>query len=797
NRAWGLALRKRFCRSFDFELQASAGDNGVVLSLGPQHSFAIEALFKVLSAQNGEDLLKQAVLASPIFQTRWRWNLTRSLAVLRFRGGKKVPPQLQRFRSDDLLAAVFPASAGCLENHSGDVEIPDHPLVNQTMYDCLHEAMDLERWLKLLAGIHAGQVELVGLDTREPSPFSHELLNANPYAFLDDAPLEERRTRAVATRRSLSVEAFRDLGRLDPEAIAQVSREAWPVVRDADELLDVLNSMCLVTAEEGAAWRPSFEALLAAGRAAYVLRPGRQPAWTSAERWPLVRAVAKDAGIEPAMTLPAELAREWSAGEAMVVLLRGRVQCTGPTTAERLANHLGLDESMVSAALEALEAEGTVLRGSFIAGPGVGGSAKDGGIKPQTQWCDRRLLARIHRRTLDGLRRQIQPVEPVDYIRYLLEHQHLTSSSRQRGRGGVRSVLAQLEGFEVGAALWERRLLAGRIEGYEPRLLDELAMTGELVWGRLRPPRKDESEGPSSAPLTRAVPITLALRQHLSWLLPPARSTNEAYARSNARLVLETLQGRGALFVHELQATSGLLPTHLEEALHELAALGLVTADAFVGVRALVAAARSRGRGRRRGARRPAAASSGRWSLFPGFVPACADDERLAHWARLLLDRWGVLFRDVLVRETAAPAWGQLVPVLRRMEAKGEIRGGRFVAGVAGEQYALPGAVEQLRRMKDLPASGETIVLAAADPAHLAGIITDEPRVPITHTNTVAIRDGRLLAAWQAGEARFFADLPATEAREIQSRLRRIEPSRPQPAQPPLRKPAAQSVLFD
>ncbi|HEX3656168.1 MAG TPA: DEAD/DEAH box helicase [Pirellulales bacterium] len=800
NRAWGLALRKRFCRSFDFELQASAGDNGVVLSLGPQHSFAIDALFKVLSAQNGEDLLKQAVLASPIFQTRWRWNLTRSLAVLRFRGGKKVPPQLQRFRSDDLLAAVFPASAGCLENHSGDVEIPDHPIVNQTMYDCLHEAMDLDRWLKLLAGIHEGQVELVGLDTREPSPFSHELLNANPYAFLDDAPLEERRTRAVATRRSLSVEAFRDLGRLDPEAIAQVSREAWPLVRDADELLDVLNSMCLVTAEEAVAWRPSFDALVAAGRATRVLRPGRQPAWSSAERWPLVQAVAKDATIDPAITLPAELVREWSAGEAMVVLLRGRVQCTGPTTAEGLANHLGLDEAMVSAALEALEAEGTVLRGSFIVGPS-NGEAKGNGIKPQTQWCDRRLLARIHRRTLDGLRRQIQPVDPIDYIRYLLEHQHLTSSSRHRGRSGVRNVLAQLEGFEVGAALWERRLLAGRIEDYEPRMLDELAMTGELVWGRLRPPRKDETEGPSSAVLTRAVPITLALRKHLNWLLPPGRTTNEAYARSNAQLVLEALQSRGALFVHELQAISGLLPTHLEEALQELAALGLVTADAFVGVRALVAAARAHGRRRRPGARRPAAASSGRWSLFPGFVAACSDDERLARWAGLLLDRWGVLFRDVLVRETAAPAWGQLLPVLRRMEAKGEIRGGRFVAGVAGEQYALPGAVEQLRRMKELPPSGETIVLAAADPAHLAGIITDEPRVPVTHTNTVAIRDGRLLAAWQAGEARFFADLPSAEAREIQWRLRRIEPSRPQPAQPPVpspaRKTAAQSVLFD
>ncbi|HEX4148968.1 MAG TPA: helicase-related protein, partial [Pirellulales bacterium] len=602
NRAWGLALRKRFCRSFDFELQASAGDDGVVLSLGPQHSFAIDALFKMLSPQNGEQLLKQAVLASPIFQTRWRWNLTRSLAVLRFRGGKKVPPQLQRFRSDDLLAAVFPASAGCLENHSGDVEIPDHPLVRQTIHDCLREAMDIERWLALLGEIHGGGVELVGLDTREPSPFSHELLNANPYAFLDDAPLEERRTRAVATRRSLSIEAFRDLGRLDSEAIAQVSREAWPLVRDADELLDVLNSMCLVTADEGAAWSESFRQLVAAGRAARVLRAGQAEAWTSAERWPLVQAVVRDARAEPAIVLPPELAREWSAGEAMITLLRGRVQCSGPTTAEHLAAHLGVEAGMVAAALEALEAEGTVLRGSFMAEPGNGESQP--GRRTQIQWCDRRLLARIHRRTLDGLRRQIQPVEPVDYIRYLLEHQHLTPTSRHRGRGSVHKVLAQLEGFEAGAALWERRLLAARIEGYEPRWLDELAMTGELVWGRLRTPRKDDADGPSSAVMTRAVPITLALRQHLGWLLPSERAPTESFARSNARQVLETLSGRGALFVHELLALTALLPTHLEEALQELAALGLVTADAFVGVRALISAARGRTRGRRRHGRR-------------------------------------------------------------------------------------------------------------------------------------------------------------------------------------------------
>ena len=784
NRAWGLALRKRFCRSFDFELQASAGDNGVVLSLGPQHSFAIESLFKMLTPANAKTLLEQAMLAAPLFQTRWRWNLTRSLAVLRFQGGKKVPPQLQRFRSDDLLAAVFPASAGCLENHSGDIEIPDHPLMRQTVHDCLHEAMDLDRWIALLQASLTGEIELVPCDTREPSPFSHELLNSNPYAFLDPAPLEERRARAVATRRSLSLDDMRELARLDPQAIAQVRAEAWPTVRDPDELHDVLDSMCLVRADEARDWLPHFEQLTAAGRATRVVRADSPECWIAAERWPLVESLFPEAKAQPPLDLPERLRTPWQAHEAVVALVRGRMPHLGPLTAEELAQPLGLSTERASAALEALEGEGLVIRGRFTAEAYEPQPAK---FAPDTrlEWCDRRLLARIHRRTLDGLRRQIQPVEPADYIRFLCEHQHLTDGARLRGRGGVRKVLAQLQGYELAAGLWERRVLAARVEKYDPRQLDELSMSGELVWGRLRPPRKDEEQGPSAAVITRAVPIALALRENLAWLLPADRASLESFARSGARQVLEALSGRGALFQHELLAVTSLLPTHLAEALFELAALGLVTADAFAAVRSLAKPERIERLRRRKIRTRRSVQPSGRWTLFPGLVTRSTEQESLQHWAKQLLSRWGVVFRDLLQREPAAPPWGRLLPVFRKLEAQGEIRGGRFVAGVGGEQYALGAAVEQLRQMKDQAPSGKTLVLAAADPASLCGLITTEPRIAATHTNTVALRDGRLIASSQAGEVQFHVPLPTSEMRELERSLRQLEHVEPENAEPP------------
>jgi ATP-dependent Lhr-like helicase len=800
NRAWGLALRKRFCRSFDFELQAAADDDGIVLSLGPQHSFPIDALFKMLNTGNGEYLLKQALLAAPMFLTRWRWNATRALAVLRQQGGKRVPPPLQRMRAEDLLASVFPQTVGCLENHHGDIEIPDHPLVEQTVLDCLHEAMDLDRWLALLGQIERGEIELVARDTREPSPFSHKLLNANPYAFLDDAPLEERRARAVATRRTLSIESVQDLGRLDADAIRQVRADAWPVVRDADELHDALMSLGALPAADGAAWQPWFEELVRAGRAARCSphapreemraglspnpepRPGprgfphaeRDDYWIAAERLPLVRALWPDATIEPEITLPESLRREWESADARVALVRGRLQVSGPITAATMAAELNLEVGAVDAALVALEGEGVAMRGHFTPPePATNGN----GAALEIEWCERRLLARIHRLTLDGLRRRIEPVEVPDYLRFLVRHQRLVPDLKWRGQAGVREAVAQLQGYEAAAAAWERSLLPSRVRQYDPAWLDQLSMLGELTWGRLRPPRKSEEDGPSTAQITRACPIALCFRQDLGWLISTEPRTDRSFVRSNAQLVLETLEQRGALFPHELVALTQLMPTHVAEALHELAALGLVTADAFAAVRSFVdSSTRQReDRRRKRAGRKSSGANmaSGRWTLFPGIIEAPSESDRLQRWAWQLLERWGVVFRDLLAREPAAPSWGQLVGVYRRLEARGEIRGGRFVTGVAGEQYATSKAVELLRQVRDEPASGQWIVISASDPLNLCGILTDGPRVPATHVNALALRDGRYVATQQAGEIQFHTELPQELSVDMTRKLRR------------------------
>jgi ATP-dependent helicase Lhr and Lhr-like helicase len=756
NRAWGLALRKRFCRTFDFELQASADDNGIALALGPQHSFPLEDMFRLVNSRQAEQVLTQALLAAPMFQIRWRWNATRALAVLRSQGGKKVPPPLQRFRADDLLTAVFPAQTACQENRPVDVPVPDHPLVRQTVLDCLREAMDLDGWLEVLRDVEAGRIELVARDTREPSPFSYEILNANPYAFLDDAPLEERRARALAARRTLPLEEIRDLARLDPEAIARVRREAWPTVRDAEELHDALLSLAALPASEGAGWSAWFEELKAAGRAAEARRP-EGSLWIAAENAPEVKAAFPSAVLEPEPRLPESLRRDVSGTDAAVALARGRLGVSGPLSAAGLARALGLSEAAASAALGLLEAEGFALRGNF----------EEGADGPQ--FCERRLLSRIHRLTVEGARRAVQPVSTSDYWAFLAAHHHLTSAGRLEGRAGLHRAIQLLQGFEAPSGAWESDVLPGRVKGYDPAWLDDLSFSGELAWARLRPPsRADDDPAKPGGGLTRVVPVALALRSDLGWLLPPPEEPGELPARppamsAHARLVFDTLRSRGALFHGDLLSLTGLLASQLDDALSELAALGAVTADGFAAIRALTGGEKRLASRRRRGwAPRPrsAAERGGRWTLFPGHVAYAPAQDRLTNWVRLLLDRYGVVFRDLLERESVAPAWWRLVPVFRRLEARGEIRGGRFVADVSGEQYALPGAVDALRRLRDQGPDGQWLVVSAADPVNLAGILTAGRRLPATRGNRLLLRGGRPAAALQGGEVQFFEPLP-------------------------------------
>jgi ATP-dependent helicase Lhr and Lhr-like helicase len=722
----------------------------------------------MLKPEQARDHLVQALLAAPMFQIRWRWNATRALAVLRQRGGKKTPPPLQRFRADDLLTAVFPLQTACFEHRPPDIPVPDHPLVNQTVHDCLTEAMDVERWEKLLADVEQGRIKLVGKDTREPSPFSYSILNANPYAFLDDAPLEERRARAVASRRTLSADDMRDLARLDPEAIERVRAEAWPLVRDPEELHDALLSLTALPAAEGSPWKRFFEELSGQGRATEARRPSGPALWTAAERWMAVKALFPDAKAVPELTLPAELSQPVEAQEAAVALIRGRLEAVGPVTAAKLASDLGLQPSTIETALAALEAEGFAMQGRF--------TEPAGGV----EWCERRLLARIHRLTLDGARKRVQAVPPDVYWRFLGEYHHLLPDSHRDGRLGLYEAIGQLQGFEAAVGAWEADLLPGRVEKYQPEWLDTLSFSGELIWARLRPPGRAE-EAPKGGQITRVVPISLAFRTDLAWLLAPSQrdraATSLAAARAEARTVYEALKAQGALFLHDVAEVTGLPTSRVEDALSELAALGLVTADGFAAIRSLVPdrAAKARARSRWRRPRPAAYGRGGRWTLFPGRVGTMKDDERLQSWAWQLLRRYGVVFRDLLEREAASPSWWELAPVFRRLEAKGEVRGGRFVSGVGGEQYALAEAVEALRRNRD--GEDDWFVVSAVDPLNLTGVLTPGQRVTAVRGNRLLIRNGRVQAALQAGEVVFYEDAgPAKDKLARALKLQVVEP---------------------
>ncbi|MGA2182281.1 MAG: DEAD/DEAH box helicase [Bryobacteraceae bacterium] len=692
NRAWGLALRKRFCRTFNFELQAAATDNGILISLSELHAFPLELVFEFLKPQTVEHVLTQALLAAPMFTARWRWNASRALAILRFTGGNKVPAPILRMRSDDLLASVFPDQVACGENLEGEIRIPDHPLVNETIANCLHEAMDAGGLIRLLEDIQAGRVRTVAIDNAAPSPFSHEILSANPYAFLDDVPIEERRARAVQLRSSLRTDFVGGAGVLDPAVIVRIAAEAWPDVRNADELHDAL--LTLITLPPVAEWQAHFDELKATGRASVISRGGR-PLWVATERLAAV--------------------------DDSVLAVRGWMESLGPVTVEALAERLALSREEVEQALLTLEAEGQVLRGRFSVPEGAG----------EMEWCNRRVLARIHRATLGDLRREIEPVSALDFHRFLCRWQHLVAGSQLHGPDGALQIIRQLQGYEIAASAWETEVLARRVAKYKPEYLDELCLSGEVMWGRLsaHPAIADASGRHVRA--TRIAPISFFLRESVGWLADPrpaAEETQLAALSHSAHDILRALGEHGASFFSDLTRATGRLASEVEDALWELVAAGLVTADGFENLRALIDPKRRRGEGRARG-RRPRHAA-GRWALMRRSLPVAPVADRVEAFADQLVLRWGVLFRDLLTRETTAPFWRDLLPVLRRKEARGELRGGRFVSGLSGEQFASPEALDLLRAVRRAESRPEDdLRIANADPLNLTGIVLPGPRV--------------------------------------------------------------------
>jgi ATP-dependent Lhr-like helicase len=790
NRAWGLALRKRFCRQFNFELQAAATEDAIVLSLSTSHSFPLEEVARYLHSNSAEHVLVQALLDAPLFPARWRWNAVTALALPRFTGGKKVPPQLQRMKSEDLLAAVFPDQVACLENIVGERQIPDHPLVAQTLHDCLREAMDVDGLLRLLRQLESGAIRLVARDLAAPSPLAGAVLNAAPYAFLDDAPLEERRTRAV--RQDSSANAG-DLGRLDPDAITAVRAEAWPEVRSLDEMHEALDALGGITTGEAAAnagWDDQLHALAKDQRATRLSptpsgREGDDGVWVCAEKLPLWQSVHPGAAMHPALAAPAEYATQsWTREDALRELVRGRLLGLGPATVETLAASLHVTTADTEAALLRLQGEGYVIQGRFD--PAI----------DATQWCERHLLARIHRYTLGRLRREIEPVSRHQLMRFLFDWQHVGPATRLRGPDALPAVLGQLEGYEAAAGAWESEILPARIADYSASWLDELCRAGRIVWSRLR-------AGGGSGPV-RSTPIVLLPRKQMAvWTsIAQEASPQESLLSSRAQAVADALSQHGALFFDELQSIAHLLRTELEDALGELVAAGRASADSFAGLRALLLPAAKREAPRHRRMRRHVFGGiedAGRWSLVrssllpageqvsaealpdagsgksgpsPKPAPPRGQGENLEHVARTLLARYGVVFWQLLEREAPwLPSWRELSRVYRRLEARGEIRGGRFVEGLVGEQFALPEAIAPLRAIRQRADDGELVVVGGCDPLNLVGGVLAGDKVPAVPGSRVLYRDGLPLAAQVAGKFVPLVELSATETQAAKQAL--------------------------
>jgi len=798
NRAWGLALRKRFCRKFNFELQAAATEDAIVLSLSTSHSFALIEVVQYLHSNTALEILVQALLDAPLFGVRWRWNASTALALPRYVGGKKVPPQLQRMKSEDLLASVFPDQVACLENIVGERQVPDHPLIAQTLHDCLYHAMDAAGWLQVLRAMESGAIEVIARDLTAPSPLAMEAINARPYAFLDDAPLEERRTQAVHLRRYTDPAMAEDLSRLDPAAIDAVREQVWPSPRDRNEMHEALQSLGVITSEEvqaNAQWSDWLRRLAQDHRATCVMlthtnarmsdsaasdaihahainkqvidahavheHADVQPCarqqfalWTCAERLAQLRLLFPDAQLSPPIQVPNNCVDpDQTRASALVELVRARLGGLGPVTVSTLALALPVPHDELHSALLQLQTEGVAMCGHFSGTDSTG----------EEEWCERHLLARIHRYTLARLRREIEPVEPRDFVRFLSEWQNISAACRVNGPDALAEVLAQLEGYEAPVAAWESELLPARVADYSIAWLDEQCSTGRTVWARLRA-AGGEIDSKSASMSVRATPIVLLPRRHIAlWARLAVDRTGTAQPSSRAREVLAYLTAHGASFFDDLIDGAGLLRSELEDALSELVARGRLRCDSYSGLRALLVPASKRGssrgggrRSRRRGQLHGGLQDAGRWSIVDEAVTAqVSAQQTIEHIAHVLLRRYGVVCWRLLEREAGwLPPWRELVRVLQRLEARGEIRGGRFIAGLSGEQFALPEAVAALRTVRLRPYDGQFLRISACDPLNLAGTLLPGDKVPRIAGARLLLRDGLVAATRVAGEVR-------------------------------------------
>jgi len=773
NKGWGLALRKRLCRAFNFELQAAANEDSIVISMGSVHSFVLDEVFSFLKEKTLRDVLSQALLDAPMFEVRWRWNATRALAIQRNKSGKRVPPQLQRMQAEDLVAQVFPDQIACLENIQGAREIPDHPLVKQTVHDCLTEAMDIEELEEVVKKVEKKELELVAKDLREPSPFAQEIINARPYAFLDDAPFEERRTNAIRNRRWLDPKEASEFGSLDGDAVRKVKEEAWPYIRNSDELHDALLLLGFMTEEEGERGRDSsysalFSVLIDSGRAVRFIS-NQKILWIAAERLPQFRAVFEEFEIDQNLKLPEWLEKEdWSKESALREIVRGRLEGMGPVTAERLAQDIGLPEKEIDLALLTLENEGFVFRGRYT--PEV----------EKEEWCERRLLQRIHRYTIDIHRRSVQPVSLQDYMRFLFDRHQITSDPLPTGLESLEKALDRLEGISVPAAAWEADILPARVDRYDPNWLDMLCMSGSFVWGRFYQSKTTVNDG-KRAGVIKSAPINFISRSNMDlWQALMINQAEPLIFSANADLIKKDIESHGASFFEDIVKRTRLIKTQVENGIAELVAVGQVTSDNFTGLRALLTPSSYKlnsQRARRSRTNTYGMERAGRWSLITNETDGMPlDSSQIERLIFVYLKRWGVLFKQVLEKEFSPPPWRILVHALRKLELKGTLRGGRFIAGAVGEQFALPETVDRLRQISKEKKQSQLIALSATDPLNLFGIILPGKKVARVAGNRVLYRDGVPIALLESKEVKYLGDVEGVREEIQQALIRRTFP---------------------
>ncbi len=773
NRAWGLALRKRFCRKFNFELQAAATEDNIVLSLTTAHSFDLAEVQRYLSAANVREVLIQALLDAPMFMTRWRWVAGAALALPRFRGGKKVPPQFVRMQAEDLVSSVFPDQIACAENLVGEREIPDHPLVRQTISDCLSDAMDADGLERLLQRLESGAVQVVARDLTAPSPLALEVLTARPYAYLDDAPLEERRTQAVMNRRWLGPESATDIGRLDAAAIQRVREEAWPEAQNADELHDALVWLGYLTQEEVTAQPPwsGFPGGAGAGEARHAphLAGGR-----CVDRR---RAAAGIPGGVPGMRrstrssrrrrhtrrAPGHRRKHWSKFCAAVsrAWARSRKRRCSHLSARRPSTRPLRSPAWKAKASRCAAASRPApmpMNGAIAACSRASTPTPSSACAPRSSRSPRAIFCASC---------------------------STASASRPprawRGPEAIDAIMAQIEGFEAPAAAWESEILPARLDGYEPSWLDDLCLSGRISWARLRPhaARADGQERGASP--VRTTPITLLARRHLRLWSAAAAPAEEIRPSAHGQAVVDCIRQHGASFFDEIVEVTRLLRPQVEEALAELVALGIISSDSFGGLRALLVPSDRRkpssGGRRRRRTVEFGMEDAGRWAPTRQAAPPPDKEMQrdiVEHIARVLLRRYGVVFWRLLEREAAwLPPWRDLLRVYRTLEARGEIRGGRFVAGFSGEQFALPDAIASLRSVRRREPNGELISVSGADPLNLAGILTPGPKLAALTGNRLLYRDGLPVAMLAGGQVRFLDGLAPSEEWQAQKALLR------------------------